>query len=204
MKSRRGHHGTVIAALQKVAAILKEAKVDFAGADGYAGWARAGPEPGDDADVSLAPRDLSFAVRALKEAGLRSSSHLRTGFARCTSAAAAAPAMRPARRGGPHSSPLRPARHPRGLERAELLNVNSVYLPVLTGTDVLVSQLLALYEKYCDLAQLLPLARAVREQVDWAKVRAATVESPYAAAFLLVAERLDLLPPSSHIDASPR
>lgn len=71
MKSRRGHHETVIAALQKVAAILKEAKVDFAVADGSAGWARAGTEPGDDADVFLAPRDLSSAVRALKEAGLK-------------------------------------------------------------------------------------------------------------------------------------
>jgi hypothetical protein len=44
----------------------------------------------------------------------------------------------------------------------------------------------------CDFAVLLPIVRALREQLDWPQVRAQTSDSPYAEAFLLLAERLDL------------
>jgi len=39
---------------------------------------------------------------------------------------------------------------------------------------------------------VLPIARALREQVDWKQVWDRTVESPYAEAFLLLLKRLDI------------
>ena len=56
------------------------------------------------------------------------------------------------------------------IERADVLPVLSVHMPVLTATDVVVTKLMALDEHYCDFARLLPVARALREQVDWAAV----------------------------------
>jgi hypothetical protein len=39
---------------------------------------------------------------------------------------------------------------------------------------------------------LLPAARAVREQVDWDRVRARTADNDFAVAFLVLVERLGI------------
>ena len=44
----------------------------------------------------------------------------------------------------------------------------------------------------CDFARGLPLARSLREKIDWDRVRKETADSPYAAAFLVLVERLGL------------
>ena len=41
---------------------------------------------------------------------------------------------------------------------------------------------------------LLQIARALREQVDWASVRERTASSPFAHAYFVLAEGLELLP----------
>ena len=65
-------------------------------------------------------------------------------------------------------------------------------MPVLPVTLVLTQKLRALNEHYCDFAALLPGVRAVRERVDWAAVRRDTADSPFAAAFLTLADRLGI------------
>ena len=40
----------------------------------------------------------------------------------------------------------------------------------------------------------LPLARSLREQIDWARVRRDTAHSPYAETFLILLDRLDVVP----------
>jgi hypothetical protein len=49
-----------------------------------------------------------------------------------------------------------------------------------------------LSEHYCDFAPLLLAVRAVREQLDWAEIRRATRDEPFAEAFLLLVERLGI------------
>jgi hypothetical protein len=39
------------------------------------------------------------------------------------------------------------------------------------------------------------MARALREQIDWPRVRKETAESPYAFAFLVLLEKLDVIAP---------
>jgi hypothetical protein len=58
----------------------------------------------------------------------------------------------------------------------------------------MISKLLVLDGHRCDFSELLPFARALREQINWEHVREATKHSPYAEAFLVLVERLDLLP----------
>jgi hypothetical protein len=54
------------------------------------------------------------------------------------------------------------------------------------------AKLHALSEHYADFAAMLPAVRAVREQLDWDELRAATQDHPYAEAFLFLADRLGL------------
>ena len=50
----------------------------------------------------------------------------------------------------------------------------------------------SLNEHHCDFAALLPAMRAVREQVDWDRVRAETAENDFAVAFLVLTDRLGI------------
>lgn len=82
------------------------------------------------------------------------------------------------------------------LERAWTLPVDSVHMPVIAPTDLMAGRLAALSEHHCDFGALLPVARGLRERVDWARVRAETGEKPMAAAFLYLLELLDVIPES--------
>jgi hypothetical protein len=80
------------------------------------------------------------------------------------------------------------------IERADVLPVLSVQMPVLAATDVLATKLMALDEHYCDFGRLLPVARALREQVDWDRVRAEVAGNDFAVVFLQLLGRLGILP----------
>jgi hypothetical protein len=66
-------------------------------------------------------------------------------------------------------------------------------MPVLTATDLVVQKLSVLDEHYCDLGQVLPTLRALREQVDWDAVRRQTAGNPFAEVTLLLLERLGVV-----------
>src|SRR5215475_3711583 len=61
-----------------------------------------------------------------------------------------------------------------------------------TATDLVIAKLLSFQHHHCDFARALPMVRALREQVDWPQVRRRTSSSPFAEAFLLLADRLGL------------
>ncbi len=79
------------------------------------------------------------------------------------------------------------------LERATVMPVDSVRMPVLSPTDLVVSQLTAFSEHHCDFGVVLPLARTLRERVDWAEVRRSAEGRAMAEAFLFLLERLDVI-----------
>ena len=75
---------------------------------------------------------------------------------------------------------------------ADELDVLAVRMRVLPPTHVMTEKLNSLNEHQCDYSALLPAARAVRESVDWAKVRADTAENPFASTFLVLTDRLGI------------
>jgi hypothetical protein len=77
--------------------------------------------------------------------------------------------------------------------RATTMDVLSVEMPVQAATDLVVHKLNALDEHYCDLAAVLPVLRALREQVDWARVAAETADNDFAAAVLFLLQRLGIV-----------
>ncbi|MEW2253551.1 MULTISPECIES: nucleotidyltransferase family protein [unclassified Streptomyces] len=82
------------------------------------------------------------------------------------------------------------------LDRAEEMPVESVVMPVLSATDLLCSLVSAFSEHYCDFGAVLPVARALREKVDWRRVRDECGAEPMPAAFLFLLERLNVIAPS--------
>jgi hypothetical protein len=170
--------------MKRVAVTLKRADVPFALAGGFAGFARGGPEPGHDVDFYLQEASVARAQQALDDAGLRIEAPPEDWLVKVYDGDAMVDLIF-APKAGPVGSDL--------LERSTAIEVDSVEMPVLSTTDLLIDKLLALDERYCDLASLFPLVRAVREQVDWAQVRARTTDNHFAQAFLDLCERLSIL-----------
>ena len=66
------------------------------------------------------------------------------------------------------------------------------------------TKLLALTEHSLRYESLLQIARALREQIDWQAVRARTQDSPFARAFFVLLDGLDIVPASSELHERPQ
>lgn len=171
--------------LKRVAATLKRADVPFVLSGGYAAWARGGPEPDHDVDFMLLAESIPDAVKALEKEGLRIEQPPEDWLVKVFDDDRMVDLT--------NSSNGRAVDESR-LSRAERMEVESLEMPVLDPTDLIVDKLLALDEHDCDMAKVLPVLRSLREQVDWERVRAETADSPFAGAALLIAAGLSILP----------
>ncbi|MGW7103436.1 nucleotidyltransferase family protein [Streptomyces sp. NPDC054838] len=88
------------------------------------------------------------------------------------------------------------------LDRAVVLPVDSVWMPVLSPTDLMDSRLAALCEHYCDFGDLLPMARMLREQIDWDRMYRDHRAAPLADAFFYLLERLRVIAPRREREAA--
>ena len=171
--------------LKRTAVALKEAGVPFALCGGYAAWVRGAPEPDHDADFLVPEAEAERATKVLEEAGLDVQDPAEDWLTKVV-------------RGGSFVDVIwRTCGHPveRDLiDRSEMLPVLSVQMPVLRATDIVVTKLMALDEHYCDFSRMLPVARALREQVDWDEVRREVADNDFAVVFLQLLERLRVLP----------
>ena len=173
--------------LKRSAVALKQCGVPFALGGGHAVYARGGPASEHDVDFLVREDDAEEAIEALMAAGLRGEHPPEDWLLKAYDEDRLVDVIW--RLGGrPVDDDL--------LARAEELDVCSVMMPVVGATDLVIGKLLPLTAHYCDLSGPLALARALREQVDWRLVRDETAESPYAAAFLLLGERLGVVPPA--------
>ncbi len=170
--------------LTKVCNTLASNGIRFAVAGGCAAYARGGPPSDHDVDVFVKPADVTAAVSALVEAGLRAAdppeNWLRKVYDRDILVDLI---FRPNDR--PITDEL--------LDRSEPMRVGTTTALVVTGTDLMIDKLLVLDAHRLDLAPLLRIARALREQVDWTRVRQETSKSPYARAFLGLLADLDVI-----------
>ncbi|RZS87126.1 nucleotidyltransferase DUF2204 [Motilibacter rhizosphaerae] len=166
-----------------VAVTLKKAQVPFALAGGYAVYARGGPPSVHDTDFFLRERDVPKALDALGDAGLRHERCAEDWLVKVFHGDLLVDLI--------HQMNGRPVDDAM-LGRCDEVEVGSVRMPVLDAADILIGKLLALSAHHCDLAPLLAVSRALREQVDWDRVRAQTHHSPYARAFLTLTDGLGI------------
>jgi hypothetical protein len=81
------------------------------------------------------------------------------------------------------------------LDASEEYEVLGIRIPVLPSTPIMIAKLQSFSAHYCDFEQPLLVVRAVREQLDWAEIRKASRDHPFAEAFLFLIERLGIVPP---------
>lgn len=169
--------------LTKVVTTLAAEHVEFAVAGGLAVYARGGPPSEHDVDIFLRERDVDTATRALVAAGMLPEDPPEDWLRKVYDGDVLVDLIfRPNYRGNVTEL----------LSRAEPLRIGPALAPVLGATDLMIDKLLVLTAHRCDFTPLLPIARGLREQVDWDRVAAETAGSPYARAFLTLVEALSV------------
>jgi hypothetical protein len=170
-------------ALRRAASALKAHGPEFALAGSYALWVYGAPEPVHDVDFIVAEADADAAAVTLAKAGFSIDRPPEDWlFKACTDGAVVDVLHRI--NGVPIDADL--------VHSGESRDVLAIRMPVLPPTLVVIEKLGSLTEHHCDFASLLPSVRAVREHVDWERVRAATADNDFAAAFLVLIGRLGI------------
>jgi hypothetical protein len=172
-------------ALKKSGAALRNADIPFLLGGSLASWARGGPETRHDLDLVIKPEDVERALEALKAAGLRPEDPPEEWLVKAWDGDTLVDLIF-----YPKGTPVDDAL----IERGEVMSVLGMEMRVMALEDVLVTKLMALSEHSLRYESLLPIARALREQVDWDNVRSRTAESPFARAFFVMLEGLGVLP----------
>lgn len=191
-RAMSGEELELIETAKHAAVVLKQIGIPFALGGGCAVYARGGPGSAHDVDILLREQDVDAAVAALTAAGMRREHCPEDWLAKVYQEDRLVDLIfRMA--GRPVDDEL--------LSRAEILEVRSVSMPVLSATDIVVGKMLALSAHWCDMSPVLAAVRALREQIDWTVVREQAQRSPYARAFLVLADELritgDGAPPAS-------
>lgn len=176
--------GNLREALKRVAVVLKQSGLPFALAGGYAVWARGGPEPDHDVDFVVAEEDAVRAASELADHGLQVVQPPEDWLFKVFTDEVMVDVI--------HRDATTPAQRSM-FGDADEIEVISVVMPVLSATRLLVHKLHAMDEHYCDFGRMLPVARALREQVDWPRVREETADNDFAYAFLVLLERLAVI-----------
>ena len=180
--------------LKRVAAALRDADVPFALGGGLSAWARGGPPSENDVDLLIREEDCGRAHEVLAAEGLRTEVPPEDWLVKAFDGEILIDLIH------------RPAGlviDDEFLDRCDLMSVQAVWMRVMQVDDLLVSKLLSLTEHHLDFGRALEITRALREQVDWADVRARTEHSPFARTFFFLVGDLQIIDPPSTSDRDP-
>ena len=172
-------------ALKRAAAGLREAGIPFLLGGSLASWARGGPETRHDLDLMIKPEDVDRALEALEAAGMRPERPPEEWLVKAWDGDTLVDLIF-----GPSGMTI----DDEVLARGDVLTVLGMDMRVMSLEDVMTTKLMALTEHALRYESLLRIARALREQIDWDDVRSRTDDSPFARAFFVLLEGLDVLP----------
>lgn len=179
----------ILETLKRAGAGLKEAGVRFALAGGCAGYARGAAPSLHDVDFALVEEDVPLALKTLESLGFRTAKPPEDWLVKAFDEEGILVDLIFSLADRPVTEAM--------IARAEPINTAALSLPVLEATDLVISWILPLSEHACDYGSLLPMVRAMREQVDWDRVASVVVPSPYASTFVTLLERLRIIAPTT-------
>jgi hypothetical protein len=179
------HEDALRDALKRAASALKAHGPDFALAGSYALWVYGAPEPVHDVDFVVNDSDADLAAVTLGDAGFDVERTPEDWLFKAKANGVMVDVLHRVNGVAVDADLIR---------AAEVRDVLAISMRVLSPTVVLSQKLRSQHEHHCDFGKLLPATRAVREQVDWSRLRAETAENDFAAAFLFLADRLGLAP----------
>ncbi|MET8148176.1 nucleotidyltransferase family protein [Actinoplanes sp. NPDC049668] len=170
--------------LKRVASVLKQAEVPFALGGSFAVYAHGGHSSDHDVDFLIREKDKPRALEELSAVGFEVQQPPEDWLVKVYDEDRMVDLIY-----RPVESPVTDAT----LRDTVMRPVEAINMPVLSATQLMIHKLLSYTQHYCDFATGLPVARSLREQIDWDRVRAETVRSPYAEAFLVLLDRLDVV-----------
>jgi len=170
--------------LKRAIRALDEADVPFMLGGGLAAWAHGGPAGTYDVDLMVRPEDAPRALEALEAAGMRPEDPPEQWLLKAFDDDVLVDVIHE-----PSGLPITDE----VFERGQRLNVCAMRTRVMALEDVFATKLFSMNDNSLDYGPLIKMARAVREQVDWADVRRRTEGSPYARGFFALAAELDLV-----------
>ncbi|MFC8342810.1 nucleotidyltransferase family protein [Streptomyces sp. NPDC057280] len=186
----------ILRAAKRTGALLKQTGFPFALAGSVAVYAHGGVQNlQHDVDFCIRPEDAEAVAEALRAAGLPVRRPPEDWLLKATCLGQQVDLI------------FELAHQPVTTEllgRAENLSVDSVHMPVLSPTDLMRSLMAAFSEHHCDFGAVLPIARTLREKIDWDDVRRTCAGAPMPDAFLYFLERLDVIPPQQPREEVPR
>jgi hypothetical protein len=171
--------------LKRVAAALKQAEIPFALGGSFAVYAHGGHSSDHDVDFLIREQDKDRVLTDLAAVGFEVEEPPEDWLVKVFDDGRMVDLIF-----RPVESPVTDAT----LADTVLLSVEAINMPVASATQLMIHKLLSYSQHYCDFATGLPVARSLREQIDWERVRRETAESPYAEAFLMLLDRLDVVP----------
>jgi predicted nucleotidyltransferase len=170
--------------LKKVVSALDEAGIPFLIGGSLASWARGGPDTTHDLDVIVKPADAQRAQEALVAVGMRAEDPPETWLLKVWDGDVLVDLI---------FEPAGLTVDDELMASAECVNHAAMDFRAMAIEDVLFTKLNSLNEHYLDLTSALQIARALREQVDWDRLRQRTAGSPYAVAFFCLLEELEIV-----------
>ena len=183
----------LVETMKRAGAALRDAGIPVMLGGGLAAWARGGPPTDHDVDFFLRPEDAERALEALEAAGFRPEQPPEHWLLKAHDGDVLVDLI---------FQPAGGAVDGAHFERATQMEVLGQSMLVASVDDVLVTKLLALTEQEPDFQAVLALARALREQIDWAYVRDQSGDSPFAQAFFTLVEGLGIVePPQDRADS---
>src|SRR3954466_7986565 len=171
--------------MKRVAAALKTAEVPFALGGSFAVYAHGGHSSDHDVDFLIREQDKARALEELAAVGFEVEQPPEDWLVKVFDEGRMVDLIY-----RPVESPVTDAT----LRETGMRPVEAINMPVVPATQLMVHKLLSYTQHYCDFATGLPVARSLREQIDWERVRRETATSPYAEAFLVLLDRLDVVP----------
>jgi hypothetical protein len=178
-------------ALKRAAAALQRADVPFLLGGSLASWARGGPETRHDLDLMIRPQDADRALEALTKAGMRAEVPPEDWLVKAWDGDTLVDLIH-----NPKGMPMDDS----VIARGEVRSVLGMEMRVMALEDVMVTKLMAISEHALRYERLLEISRALREQIDWNEVRRRTESSPFARAFFVLLEGLEILPAGAPAD----
>jgi len=185
MPSAPDNLANLVGTMKRAAAALRDADVEHMLGGGLAVWALGGPPTDHDVDFFVREEDAERALQALVDAGMRPERPPEHWLVKAHDGDVLVDLI---------FSPAGGAVTDEHFARAIDVEVMAQRLRVACVDDVLVTKLLALTEQEPDYRDVLAIARALREQIDWEFVEERASSSPFARAFFVLADGLGIRP----------
>lgn len=171
--------------LKRAVAALEEREVPYLLGGGLGCWARGGPPSSNDIDLMLKREDAERAQAALAEAGMRPENPPEQWLLKAWDGGILVDLI---------FEPSGMRIDDEVIGRGERLSVMAMDIDVMDLDDILITKLMALDEHSADYGDLILITRSLREQIDWKRLREETAASPFAVAFFVLADGLEICP----------